>query len=74
MFHSNGQLKFRDAPPLLTNGSAALKASRLGKINIILNLLFYSIRYFDHLFFFISFYFLQLVSFILHSNLNALFH
>ena len=52
MFHSNGQLKFRDAPPLLTNGSAALKASRLGKINIILNLLFYSIKYFDHYFFF----------------------
>ena len=74
MFHSNGQLKFRDAPPLLTNGSAALKASRLGKINIILNLLFYSIKYFDHYFFFISFYFLQLVSFILYSNLNALFH
>ena len=48
MFHSNGQLKFRDAPPLLTNGSAALKASRLGKIDIILNLLFYSIKYFDH--------------------------
>ena len=48
MFHSNGQLKFRDAPPLLTNGSATLKASRLGKIDIILNLLFYSIKYFDH--------------------------
>ena len=51
MFHSNRQLKvvvpeimydkFRDAPPLLTNG-----AFRLRKMNIIL--LFYSIKYFGH--------------------------
>ena len=64
--------KFRDASPLLTKGSAALKASRLRKMNIIL--LFFSIKYFDHSLYFISFYFLQLVSFILYSNLNALFH
>ena len=43
--------KFRGAPPLLTNGSAALKAFRLRKMNIIL--LFYSIKYYFILFHFI---------------------